>query len=419
MKKFWALAGIIFLLGGCESFGKGVAQAFLEKEEAKDNRKCEIVGDSIIGIDGYLTQNNTVKVMMIHGVGTHTPGYSTRIRENLAKALNLTVWSNKSKQITLVNPDDEKTDIGTLVITRMQNEDLSKTMLFYELTWSGITSKEKQILLYDNSGTYSYKRAAFNNSMKAFLNDTVPDPMIYLVDKNNLILNAAKQSTCWMLSKNWKDLKYKQRAVCRVSSYDQIKNLSHENIVYITHSLGSRILLDSVIDVADQVSNLYFDPQADNAEEVQRILEILKNKEITVFMLANQLPLLQIGRPKPSVTNKIDAYCSPKSKMYKSRVFKQVKIIAFSDPNDLLSYGITQDFVDNYIDSRICPSVTNVDINIADIISAFGVGVVNPVVAHTEYDNDKRVIEIISKGTVDFQNDKILEAKCNFIKLNK
>ena len=76
-------------------------------------------------------------------------------------------------------------------------------------------------------------------------------------------------------------------------------------------------------------------------------------------------------------------------------------------------------FVDNYIDSRICPSVTNVDINIADIISAFGVGVVNPVAAHTEYDNDKRVIEIISKGTVDFQNDKILEAKCNFIKLNK
>ena len=163
----------------------------------------------------------------------------------------------------------------------------------------------------------------------------------------------------------------------------------------------------------------HYNGLVDNAEEVQRILEILKNKEITVFMLANQLPLLQIGRPKPSVTNKIDAYCSPKSKMYKSRVFKQVKIIAFSDPNDLLSYGITQDFVDNYIDSRICPSVTNVDINIADIISAFGVGVVNPVVAHTEYDNDKRVIEIISKGTVDFQNDKILEAKCNFIKLNK
>ena len=32
MKKFWALAGIVFLLGGCESFGKGVAQAFLEKK---------------------------------------------------------------------------------------------------------------------------------------------------------------------------------------------------------------------------------------------------------------------------------------------------------------------------------------------------------------------------------------------------
>ena len=96
------------------------------------------------------------------------------------------------------------------------------------------------------------------------------------------------------------------------------------------------------------------------------------------------------------------------------RVFKETKIIAFSDPNDLLSYGITQDFVNNYIDSRICPSVTNIDINIADIISAFGVGVVNPVTAHTEYDNDPRVIEIISKGIANIKEDPYLNKKCTF-----
>ena len=80
----------------------------------------------------------------------------------------------------------------------------------------------------------------------------------------------------------------------------------------------------------------------------------------------------------------------------------------------MLSYGISQDFVDNYIDSRICPSVTNVEINIADIISAFGVGVVNPVAAHTEYDNDNRVIQIIAKGTKYLEDNS---SRCNFIKL--
>ena len=112
------------------------------------------------------------------------------------------------------------------------------------------------------------------------------------------------------LSRGWDDLKYSQRQICSVSSFDQIKDLTQENIIYITHSLGSRILLDSIIDVADEVANISFDPQADNANEVQQILNILKNKEITVFMLANQLPLLQIGRKKPSVTRRISSYCS-------------------------------------------------------------------------------------------------------------
>lgn len=419
MKKIFGLFALVLLLGGCESFGRGVAQAVLEKKEIEDTRKCEIMGDEINGIANYLEKDRQVKVMMIHGVGTHTSGYSTRIRENLAKAMDLTVWSQRSKNITLVNPDDGKTDIGSLVVTRMQSEDLSRSMIFYELTWSGITNKEKEVLAYDNSGVYSYKRAAFNHSMKGFLNDTVPDPMIYLIDKNNLILNSAKQSTCWMLSRNWDQLKDNQREVCNVSSYEQLKNLSHENIVYITHSLGSRILLDSVIDIADAIAGINYNQNSPQTAEAKRITEILKNKEITVFMLANQLPLLQIGRPKPSVTNQIPQYCKKKGSKYSSRVFKEVRIIAFSDPNDLLSYGIPQTFVDDFIDSRICPSVTNISINIADEISAFGVGVVNPVSAHTEYDNDQRVIEIISKGTHNIKKDNLLNEKCSFIKFGK
>lgn len=61
--------------------------------------------------------------------------------------------------------------------------------------------------------------------------------------------------------------------------------------------------------------------------------------------------------------------------------------------------------------------VTNVNINIATEISAFGVGVVNPISAHTGYDNDTRVIDIISKGTDDIKNDKILSERCRFYEL--
>ena len=151
--------------------------------------------------------------------------------------------------------------------------------------------------------------------------------------------------------------------------------------------------------------------------KVRPIIEELKNKEMTVFMLANQLPLLQIAGAKPQVTGQIRSYCRPKGKNYGKRVFKQVNIVAFSDPNDLLSYGINQDFVDNYMDSRMCPSVTNVNINIAEEISVFGAGVVNPVTAHTEYDNDTRVIEMIAKGTENFKQNELLSKRCRFTHL--
>lgn len=412
LKKYIALL-LIWNLAGCSSFGRGVAEAILDKDAEVDTRQCEIRGGKFAGIESYFSKGEAVKVLMIHGVGTHHPGYSARIRDNLSKALNLTVLSRSPKDIILIDPDDPDTVIGNLRVTRMRDETRKHDLLFYELTWSDITTPHKSFLSYDMTKEYAYKRAAFNNTVKGFLNDTGPDPMIYLTDKNNLILNATKQSTCWMLGKSWEQLKDKQKQVCRVSSYKQIQNLNHENIIFITHSLGSRILIDTIISIADDVSR----DDIKHHREAQLIINELKNKEFTAFMLANQLPILQIGRPKPKINHKIAEYCKKDGRHYNDRIFKNLNIVAFSDPNDILSYNIPQDFVDEYIDSRICPMVTNVNINIATEISAFGVGVVNPISAHTGYDNDTRVIDIISKGTDDIKNDKILSERCRFYEL--
>ena len=303
---------------------------------------------------------------------------------------------------------DGKTVLGNLRVTRMQNGERNRTMIFYELTWSDITAAEKELLQYDVSGEYTHKRAAFNNMMKKFLNDTGPDPMIYLMDKDNLILNATKQATCWMLGFNYDELKPEQKKVCLVESYQQIKDMSKENIVFITHSLGSRILVDSFTDIVEQV----YAQSRTTRPEAQKIINELKNQELTVYVLANQLPMLQIGRKKPKINNRIPEYCSPKGKHYQDRVFKKVNIVAFSDPNDILSYDVPQRFVDTYFDSRMCPAVTNVNLNVAEEISAFGMSVVNPVTAHTEYDNDVRIIEMIAQGTNDFKSNPLLSKIC-------
>ena len=134
-------------------------------------------------------------------------------------------------------------------------------------------------------------------------------------------------------------------------------------------------------------------------------------------MLANQLPILHLDQPLPRVHNQISAYCQPQGAHYRQRVFKHVNIVAFSDPNDILSYAIPQNFADKYIDSRMCPLVTNVSVNVAPEISAFGIGVVSPVEAHVNYDRSPKVIKLITRGTANFREDKVLEQQCRFIQM--
>ncbi len=74
-------------------------------------------------------------------------------------------------------------------------------------------------------------------------------------------------------------------------------------------------------------------------------------------------------------------------------------ICPFSDPNDLMSYPVPDQFADKYIESRLCPSVTNVTINVAAVNSFLGLGeVANPLGAHIGYGPDERVGALIANG---------------------
>ncbi len=76
-----------------------------------------------------------------------------------------------------------------------------------------------------------------------------------------------------------------------------------------------------------------------------------------------------------------------------------LSIVAFSDPNDVLSYAIPVGYENEYMDSRLCPEVVNVSVNVVDAINLFGIGeFVNPMAAHDAYENDERVIGLMVGG---------------------
>lgn len=405
LKKILLLI-ITLLIAGCSSLGKGVAEAFLEKQQENDTRTCEIWGESFNGIVPFLANKaGKMKVLMVHGVGDHLPGYSTQFVEKLSKELDLPVMSKNYKNITLTDRLGKNKNLGNLRIVRLLSKDRSKELLFYELTWSVITAEQKQVLAYDNSGEYSFRRAEINDLMKKFSNDTGPDPIIYLGESREDILVSFGQAFCWMTKSNWDGLPDDVAQACSFNDDSAVKNIIYDQYAFISHSLGSRIIIDGM----QRIASLLNQRDAD-------FKEALKQKTIPIYMMSNQLPMLQLGRKLPEVSNQNTAYCQPEGEKYNQRMLTKTPIIAFSDPNDLLSYAIPHGFVEKYLDSRLCIDVTNININVATIIDAFGLGkFVNPLEAHIGYDTDDRVIALIAKGIGNKNTSPLVNHRCRWV----
>ena len=97
---------------------------------------------------------------------------------------------------------------------------------------------------------------------------------------------------------------------------------------------------------------------------------------------------------------------------------KKMNIVAFSDPNDILSYPIPTNFAQEYIDSRICPTVVNVSLNVAPEQDVFGTfSFANPALAHNGYIEDDRVITLIANGMHRNRPSPLIEKSCKWMKI--
>jgi hypothetical protein len=133
------------LLSGCASFGKGVAEAFLEKSDAEDTRACQVRGKSFEGIaPGLEKSQGKTKVLMVHGVGDRLPGYSTEFLEKLAKELHLTAKSSSYKDIKLISFSDPEEKLGDLRISRLQNES-GESLFLRKLLWASLPNKRQKL----------------------------------------------------------------------------------------------------------------------------------------------------------------------------------------------------------------------------------------------------------------------------------
>ena len=417
---------IPILCSSCASISRGVTEGFLNSQSAEreDLRECSIRGSKFEGLKSFSSTEvssasnqsedtqGTLKVLMVHGIGEHLPGYSTRLSENLSQSMNLNVVGARYKEIAITHPAYPDEDLGLLRIHRFTNKEETKQMLFYELTWSSISSDERDIIAFDDSGQHSFRRATVNNTMKRFMNSHVAYPLIYLGESQRKINISVVTSFCWMLSRDWEDLDSFTREICDAKQNLNFNELD-DNYAFISHSMGSRIVTDSlqalIAYLADEIKS---NPDSN----LRDIVSFMQNKRIPVFMLSNQLPLLQLGREVPEVTNQYAEHCTSEGTKQNRRFFKELTVVAFNDPNDILSYDVPSTFVDNFMDSRLCVNMINVTLNIAEVVELFRLGTfANPGVAHRDYDNDERVINIITHGIEEDHVAPIVKERCTWL----
>ena len=409
----------LLFLGACSSFAKGVTEALLERSEQEDQRECHIEGPSSQGLDHLLDAQEVggegmvrreLKVMMVHGVGNQIPGYSGRLTEHLMAALGLTVRSSERKELELWEPLVSDKPLGRLSVDLYTNPEHTRRLVFYELTWSEIIEAEKRRITFDNATEHSFRRTQLNALLKRFFNDTIPDAFIYLGESQLKILTSVSQGFCWMTVGDWEDLPRRASERCDPANKVRAKFAREDDFAFITHSLGSRI----AIDVLQQATDMVTRPDDPATRDLNAIF---RERELPLYMLSNQLPLLEMGRPPPKVSNQIGEYCRPGGALTEERQIGRLDIYAISDPNDLLSYPIPRGFAEERIDSRICPSITNISINVAKPVNLFGISeFANPLAAHSNYDHDARVIDLIAFGIGPSYASPLVRERCSWTK---
>jgi hypothetical protein len=429
MRRVVSMA-VALALGGCASVGEGVTRALLEAgraEPAEDTRRCEITGAAFPALEADLRRQDgfpegsagdpakpVLKVVMVHGIGTHYPGYSGRLSANLSTELGLTVSAPQVKEVSLVHPKFPDEVLGTLTVQRFTDPARRREMLFYETTWSRLSDAAKESIAFDNSKVHARQRANLNQAAKAFVNDIAPDPLVYVGVGHTRVLSAVFQSMCWAYSTAWDDFPMTARP-CLAEDPGFASRLEIDQTRFVTHSLGSRVAIDALQNLAAELDKVVGQQPA--AATLKRRMQA---KTSTIFMLANQLPLLQAGFPPAGVLDSIPAYCAEDGASFGDRLFREVRIVAFSDPNDLLSYPIPDNFVQEYIDSRICPVAVNVTLNITPVRSLFGLGeIADPLRSHQDYESDSRVIGLMAGGLGQPETRPAVAERCTWIEVDE
>lgn len=335
------------------------------------------------GVADLLASAGAVDVIMIHGMCTHDSKDAHDAMDEIVAALGANVRPQS-------RPPDALRSLGRGAVEIVERDDQVGGSLRYRgIVWSGLTTPLKEQLQFDRSGvpndcasaepgTCKPRRAKLNADLKdGLLNDCLADALIYQGESRKAIRDAV------------------------VAALDTIMTASQDDgrpIVLVTESLGSKIAFDALDRMLDA-------PEGTTARTSARRLA---RQLATVFMQANQLPILSLAdqhigasanaaapaaasRSMPQPLRRLAEERAGERGITGRSTLDALKVVAFTDPNDLLSYRL--------LGSRFAgdPSIEFADVLVSNAPTYVGL-LENPLTAHTSYPRNPDVARLIACG---------------------
>jgi pimeloyl-ACP methyl ester carboxylesterase len=274
-------------------------------------------GTAYPGLIDLAAQSGTADVLLVHGICTHDASWAGLVVSQLMRSLTAATTSpaparvGGGPQVQIV-PSTVETPAGRL--------------RFNALIWSPLTNGLKRQLCYDQSDKsalctgeppYPYTRARLNARFKdGLIDDCLSDALIYQ--------GVARDD----IQRHMRD------AVLQVMAAGGTSPL-----VVISHSMGSKILFDTLLRMTQEAPGSRAALVATQAVDRMRFL----------VMAANQIPLLSLADQQlvppaglaPSVPDSLQLLLQKRlAAKGPAAGDRHLTLVAFTDPNDLLSYTL-------------------------------------------------------------------------------
>ena len=342
-------------------------------------------GAEFQGVAGVIEKSGgqPVDVLMVHGMCTHDSASANTAIDSLLAALNATIPLAPPAEITAL------ADTNDIQVVSRRATVGGVPVRFSALVWSPLTTPLKKQLAYDVTGETTDcsvageckpKRAKLNGQFKdGLLDDCLADALIYQGVSRTAIRDKMVEAITQVVEQS--------DAQARAGGTEP------GALVLVAASLGSKMSFDALAEMLDRSPP---GRQKTAGETVVRRLGL-------IFMEANQLPILGLADqeieaaaarslttpsvPEDSLQRILRLKSGPQ---FKAISLTGLTLVAFTDPNDLLSYRLQP--------SRYAvPGVAVADVLVSNATTYLGL-LERPDTAHTGYEMNPAVTALISCG---------------------